>query len=122
MVNKKNNTIYDKGFTELSIERVTEIDSSVSKQNINSESETIFFKKEEKVKTRKVDELLAKMQKDTYNLLMNSDPMLYYQTTGTETFNIYETKLHLLKQYKNVDNKVQDLKKHYYETVNVKKT
>ena len=122
MVNEKNSTIYDKGFTELSIERVTEIDSSVSKQNTNNESETIFFKKEEKVKTRKVDELLAKMQKDTYNLLMNSDPTLYYQTTGTETFNIYETKLHLLKQYKNVDNKVQGSKKHYYETVNVKKT
>lgn len=122
MGNKKSNTIYDKGFTELSIERVTEIDSSVSKQNITNESDTIFFKKQEDIKTRKVDELLAKMQKDTYNLLMNSDPLLYYQTTSSEAFNIYETKLHLLKQYKNVDEKIQNLKKHYYETVNVKKT
>ncbi|KAF0267441.1 hypothetical protein FOG48_03447 [Hanseniaspora uvarum] len=124
MSNRRNNTIYDKGFTELSIERVTEIDSSVSKQNIDdkdTEANTIFFKQDENIETKKVDELLVNIQKNTYHLLMNSDALLQYQSASTQTYNLFETKLQLLKKYKQVDNKVQDLKKEYYETVNVKK-
>ncbi len=49
-------TPYTIKFTELSIERVTEIDSSVSKQNIDdkdTEANTIFFKQDENIETKK---------------------------------------------------------------------
>lgn len=124
MSENRADTIYDKGFTDLSIERVTEIDSFVSKQSVDdkdSEGNTIFFKQTENIETKKVDELLIKIQKDTYHLLMNSDPLLQYQSAASGTYNLHETKLQLLKKYKQVDENVQNMKKKYYETVNVKK-
>ena len=117
-------TIYDKGFTDLSIERVTEIDSFVSKQSADdkdSEGNTIFFKQTENIETKKVDELITKIQQDTYHLPSNSDPLLQYQTATSGTYNLHETKLQLLKKLKQVDENVQNMKQKYYETVNVKK-
>lgn len=118
----KTKSIYDKNYTALSIERVTEIDSTIAKKTIiKSEHSALSVQKEKPIESKSTTELLSEIQKDTYYLLMNSSPLLGYQAVSTGTYNLYETKLNLLKQYKNIDERIEKKKRSYLETIDVTK-
>lgn len=122
MDNTNKKSIYDKNFAELSIERVTEIDSTVSKTSLlNNNTFSTKSATNETVNVKPVDKLLTQIHKDTYFLLMNSSPLLEYQAVSNETYNLFETKVNLLKQYKTVEARIEKKKRHYLETLDVEK-
>ncbi|OBA26161.1 hypothetical protein HANVADRAFT_3020 [Hanseniaspora valbyensis NRRL Y-1626] len=122
MDNTNKKSIYDKNFAALSIERVTEIDSTVSKTTLLNNK--IFSTKSATngtVNVKPVDKLLTQIHKDTYFLLMNSSPLLEYQAVSNGTYNLFETKANLLKQYKTVEERIEKKKRGYFETLDVEK-
>ena len=122
MDNNNTKSIYDKNFAELSIERVTEIDSTVSKTTLlNNNTFSTKSATNDAVNVKPVDKLQTQIHKDTYFLLMNSSPLLEYQAVSNETYNLFETKVNLLKQYKTVEARIEKKKRHYLETLDVEK-
>ncbi|XBW38729.1 hypothetical protein QEN19_004316 [Hanseniaspora menglaensis] len=119
---KRYSTIYDKNYTDLSIERVTEIDSSVAKNALLNND--LLEKKSKNLDTKDVKsvvELLVDINKDTYFLLMNSSPLLEYQAVSNTTYNLFETKLNLLKQFKSSRENIEKQKRSYLETLDIQK-
>lgn len=113
-------TIYDKNYTDLSIETVTEIDSSISKVTLLNEAVPSSNDTEIDVAKPAV-KLLSQIHKDTYFLIMNSSPLLDYQAASNGTYNLFETKMNLLKQYKTVEKRIEEQKRKYLDTLDVEK-
>lgn len=113
-------TIYDRNYADLSIERVTEIDSSISKVTLLNEAVTSSNGTDIDVAKPAV-KLISQIHKDTYYLMMNSSPLLDYQAASNESYNLFETKINLLKQYKTVEQRIEQQKRKYLDTLDVEK-